>query len=581
MRHSGPGRHLLVMLLFAIAALAAAAPSQGAQRVIPAPVTMGDSIVANPVTNEIVILGGGTAAGQIAVLDPATEQVRSGTLGATPVPGATLQLDPFRNRAYLMLSGGSLVAIDLVTLAVAPVASGIASYQIDPGNDRVWARQGSSLVAIDGATFAIESFSAWPPALFWNSGIGGFRADPVAGTVHVAVNGYDDFGSERWFAVEVGGSPLQVLSTSSVFTGWTDGGLGLEPHQRVVCFGRLEVTPTGGGCVAWPSGALSNLLLGGGGLLDFAGHAIWRAGPLAYDYGVPTPWFNQPWNAGIVIDPATRRLYALIVPPADYGELRSVDLDTGAWQTFGPPAATPALIRSHQVDVATHRVYWIGNLSVPDPIGIVEIDEPVAAPVPMPTTITPGTPSASGDVTVDLAATSAWAPFDHPILRIFYQVDSTDGRWLRAAPDGASAQVALTGLAPGPHTIHAFATDGLESLQGTIVTGPIASVVVQVPTPTACSNGSDDDGDGLADFPDDPGCYDAAGMLENPQCDDGADNDADGGFDWDGGGVGAPDPQCVGKPFRNREAPNSCGLGAEIALALGVIGFARRRSRRI
>ncbi|MCQ4165827.1 Ig domain-containing protein [Tahibacter harae] len=56
----------------------------------------------------------------------------------------------------------------------------------------------------------------------------------------------------------------------------------------------------------------------------------------------------------------------------------------------------------------------------------------------------------------------------------------------------------------------------------------------------ACSDGVDNDGDGLIDFPADPGCYAAngPGTTENPQCNDGADNDGDGLIDFPN------DPQC-------------------------------------
>lgn len=576
------------MALAAVAILASATPSLGAQRVIPAAVTMSDTLVANPVTGEIVVLRGGAAAGQIAVLDPASAQVRTASLGSAPQPngGPALQVDPFRNRAYVQLTGGSLVALDLASLAVTPVASGIAGFAIDPGNDRIWAIQGTALIAIDGQTLGVAAFSAWPPLLFWNSGIGGFRVDPVAGTVHVAMNGYDAVGIERWFALEIGGSPLRVVGTSPVFSGWADSAYALEPQQRVVCFGRFAVTPLGGGCVSWPSGALSGLLPGVFGLLDLPGRSQWTAYNdgasariYAHEYGVPSPWFNEPWNAGLAaLNPATRRIYVSFVPPANPPELRSIDLDTGVWQPFGPPSATPARIGSTTLDVATNRVYWVGNLSYPDPIGIVEIDEPVAAAVPMTTAITPGTPTPNGSVTVALAATSAWTPFDHPVLRIFYQVDSIDGRWQRATPDGALAQVTITGLSPGPHTIHAFATDGQESLQPTMVVGPIASAVVVVPTQAACSNGADDDGDGVADFPADPGCQTASSALENPRCDDDLDNDSDGGIDWDGGAAGGtPDSYCAGTAWRDRESAPACGLGAELVLALAALVRVQRR----
>ena len=98
----------------------------------------------------------------------------------------------------------------------------------------------------------------------------------------------------------------------------------------------------------------------------------------------------------------------------------------------------------------------------------------------------------------------------------------------------------------------------------------------------ACSNGADDDGDGLIDDGDDPGCLDFTSIRENPQCDDDLDNDADGKIDWDGGaGAATIDPQCSEAPFRNVEAAASgCGLGAELAPLLLAWAGARRRARR-
>jgi hypothetical protein len=134
----------------------------------------------------------------------------------------------------------------------------------------------------------------------------------------------------------------------------------------------------------------------------------------------------------------------------------------------------------------------------------------------------------------------------------------------------------------------------------------------------ACSDRADNDGDGAADYPADPGCTSAADVSERDAsrpCDDGFDNDGDGwydagdpvcltssfpreqsrcqngvnddgqlGTDFDAGvsilGAGngdpsGPDPHCVGHPERDTENAPLCGLGGELALALAAL---RRRA---
>jgi sugar lactone lactonase YvrE len=109
-----------------------------------------------------------------------------------------------------------------------------------------------------------------------------------------------------------------------------------------------------------------------------------------------------------------------------------------------------------------------------------------------------------------------------------------------------------------------------------------------------CDDGVDNDGDGRVDYAADPGCLHAISFIEDPECQDGIDNDGQLGTDFDGGesvlGEGngdpdGPDPQCIGKPWRDREASwappgPSCGLGAELALlTVALMWVHRRRSR--
>lgn len=71
--------------------------------------------------------------------------------------------------------------------------------------------------------------------------------------------------------------------------------------------------------------------------------------------------------------------------------------------------------------------------------------------------------------------------------------------------------------------------------------------------PGQCSDGRDNDSDGLTDHPADPGCAGAYALDEAPACDDDRDNDGDGLADWDGAGFTHPDPQCVAEPWLDQE----------------------------
>ncbi len=114
-----------------------------------------------------------------------------------------------------------------------------------------------------------------------------------------------------------------------------------------------------------------------------------------------------------------------------------------------------------------------------------------------------------------------------------------------------------------------------------------------------CDDGADNDGDGFRDYrmdgngdglpdpPGDPGCFGPT-FIENPRCQDGIDNDAETGTDYDGGvsvlGAGngdpnGPDPECT-QPYLNKEAAPRCGLGVELGLLLPLLMGLRRRRRR-
>jgi hypothetical protein len=74
--------------------------------------------------------------------------------------------------------------------------------------------------------------------------------------------------------------------------------------------------------------------------------------------------------------------------------------------------------------------------------------------------------------------------------------------------------------------------DGTSGTASAIAAG--GSRTLAILTAAACSDGIDNDGDGVTDYPADPACWSPAATVESAECDDGIDNDGDGGTDWDG-----------------------------------------------
>jgi len=72
----------------------------------------------------------------------------------------------------------------------------------------------------------------------------------------------------------------------------------------------------------------------------------------------------------------------------------------------------------------------------------------------------------------------------------------------------------------------------------------------------SCSNGSDDDGDGKIDYPNDPGCSGSNDTDETDivACSDGIDNDGDGKIDYGGGPTN--DPGCISAGDTNETQPD-------------------------
>ncbi len=116
--------------------------------------------------------------------------------------------------------------------------------------------------------------------------------------------------------------------------------------------------------------------------------------------------------------------------------------------------------------------------------------------------------------------------------------------------DTDASKVAKISIAP------IFKKDGKETYGNILVTYNVKTGKSEVPSTTQCNDGTDNDGNGCSDYPNDPGCTSASDTTEiggtcppsTTQCNDGTDNDGNGCSDYpnDPGCTSASDTTEIG-----------------------------------
>jgi len=567
-----------------LAGVALCAVAARADVAIPLPPGLWPSdLTVNPITHDVWVTS--RDADAVVVIDGDDASATTIPLADRPLRA---RVDPVRNRIWISHEIPSISVVDGATHAVSTVDLPYPStVAIDPFLGVVYAAAASvsatsALLSIDADTRAVTTVPT--PAA------GAIAIDPMSDSIGTLT--YNDGIDYHFLANRLEGSPPALVESVPIFVYLSEArNLSFDPHTGRAIVGNFSGVPF---VIDWEDGVLFP-----DDFFGFSSYAVVTE-PTAGRTWVPS---NDPFTCGgsflyafdtatlaqhgsnafvpcfdrVAVNPATRRAYTSSI--VDMGELLAgvsiVDADTTAVTHHPLPDYQAAWHPA--VDVAANRLYVTAYRNFPTVANdVVAIDEPVTAPVPLDVAITVDPIVAGLDPVVHFDATSGFAPYPLPIRQVYFQVDATDGAWSYTDATGPTSSATLTGLAPGVHTVHAFATDGQEvttsPASATPIVGPIASLEIVVPAPPACSNGLDDDGDGRVDHPADRGCASALAADESRACDDGIDNDGDGATDH------PTDPGCFAAWDGNETESNGprCGLGAELALLL----FALRSLRR-
>ena len=174
--------------------------------------------------------------------------------------------------------------------------------------------------------------------------------------------------------------------------------------------------------------------------------------------------------------------------------------------------------------------------------------------------------TASSELACDTGSNTADITFDPEVGKTYYLIVDSQytsyygGYIVDAAGTWASGAACQTGVA------------GFACEAGTVCDD--VSTGGKVCRPLACGDGQDNDGDGRADYPNDPGCTSAADDDETtpspaPQCGDGQDNDGDGLVDYpddpgcaDAADTGELDDCVAGLPVQTFDPLNGFVTGA-------------------
>lgn len=441
-------------------------------------------LAVNPITNKVYVAN--PSSNSVTVLDVAHDTTISIPVGTQP---EFIAVNPVTNRVYVDNTGDATVSVidgatDTNLTPTALALGSVGPISVNPATNTIYVVRLSG-TGRDEVTFLDGAGNTW-----YTIATGSFQ--PIA----MAVNPLTD----TIFVIHYATGDVRIISgafnPNDTFPQTVSIGLWSQPTAIVanpVTNKVYAITADSRGPIAIIDGATQTATFP----LPASGHGV---GPKSI---AVNPVTNKVYaaftNEVIVIDGATNAYTYIpvdtgstqvglgvnyvtnkIYVSADDGTLTIIDGDTNATTIRSIPAGASAV----GVNPLTNTTFVNGTNTTVVNGG----SNDTAHAIPLTTTITPLAGNASGrNAALTMNASSGFSPNALPVRGVYYQLDSTAGAWSVAAGSGPYS-ASFTGLAPGPHTLYAFAADGQDAQlangpQSVPLLGSVASYTFTVTLP--------------------------------------------------------------------------------------------------
>ena len=379
-----------------------------------------EAIAVDPISNRAYVVN--SSDNSISAIDGVSNIAVTVPVGTYP---SAVAVNPVRNKAYVTnLVGNTVTVIDGATNATVtiPTAARPFTLAVNPVTNKIYVGHDSltnDLTIIDGNTNSV----------LMNASIGGeslaMAIDPVHNKIYVSNN-------------ECAVGILFPISTVSVIDGTTDAISTLS----TACPAFIGTNPiTNKAYVAGNIGGLAGLYV-----IDGATNAI-------------TP---LPSATASIVNPATNRIYGSTIVDGITNSFNSLVVAGPA----GPPALNP---------VSNDLFFAMSSPStvLAPPPNLVDISNSIVAvrdhngpSVPLTAAITPAANNAvtTANPAFAFTAASSFSPTAPAPGALYYQLDTMQGAWTKAASlGGGSFSASLGTLVQGLHVLYAYATDGQDA----------------------------------------------------------------------------------------------------------------------